>query len=156
MTSLTTEDLYLFNEGRHYRLYERLGAHATDDGRFQFAVWAPNATTVSVIGDRNGWHAGMHVLTPVGSSGIWAGTFDQWALGDHYKFLIEAGAGYVVAKADPFAFGTERGGGTASVLADLSYDWNDESWIRSRGDRQRHDSPVSIYELHLGSWMRGA
>ncbi len=155
MTLLTADDLYLFNEGRHYRLYERLGVHEAGAGRYEFAVWAPNASAVSVIGDRNGWHAGTHSLGPVGSSGVWSGTFDEWRPGDHYKFRIDTREGYSVEKADPFAFATERGGGTASVIADLAYDWNDESWMRTRGPRQRHDSAVSIYEVHLGSWRRG-
>jgi 1,4-alpha-glucan branching enzyme len=156
MTLLTPDDLYLFNEGRHYRLYERLGVHDAGAGRYEFAVWAPNASTISVVGDRNGWHAGAHTLGPIDSSGVWSGTFTDWEPGDHYKFRIDTREGYSVEKADPFAFATERGGGTASVIADLAYDWNDESWMRARGPRQRHDSAVSIYEVHLGSWCRGA
>ncbi len=154
MTSLTADDLYLFNEGRHYRLYERLGAHAAGAGRFEFSVWAPNASAVSLIGDPNGWQPGSHPLGPVGSSGVWSGTFEGWNVGDRYKFRIETVEGYTVEKADPFAFGTEQLG-TASVVTDLSYTWNDTSWMDARGHRQRHDSPVSIYEVHLGSWMRG-
>jgi 1,4-alpha-glucan branching enzyme len=156
MSTLTADDLYLFNEGRHYRLYERLGAHRVGENRFEFAVWAPNARSVTVVGDANGWDPGAHTLTPVESSGVWSGAFDSWHIGDRYKFHIKTRGGEYVDKADPFAFATESSGGTASVIADLTYDWNDESWMRSRGARQGVDAAVSTYEVHLGSWMRGA
>jgi 1,4-alpha-glucan branching enzyme len=156
VTSLTADDIYLFNEGRHYRLYERLGAHRGGDGRTEFAVWAPNADAVSLVGDRNGWQPGAHPLAPVRSSGVWSGAFDRWEVGHRYKFHITTRGGYRVDKADPFAFATEPAGGTASVVADLGYQWDDDQWMRGRGARQALDAPVSIYEVHLGSWRRGS
>jgi 1,4-alpha-glucan branching enzyme len=155
MTMLTADDLYLFNEGRHYRLYERLGAHRLGGDRFEFAVWAPNARAVSVVGDPNGWQPGAHALAPVASSGVWSGAFEPWRPGDRYKFHIETAAGHGIQKADPFAFATEQSGGTASVVADLGHAWNDGEWMQSRGAKQSIDAPVSIYEVHLGSWRRG-
>ncbi len=153
MTLVTADDLYLFNEGRHYRLYERLGAHCVDNA-VEFGVWAPNASTVSVVGDRNGWVPGTDVMEPLGSSGLWSVRLGGWQAGDRYKFHIESRSGYTADKADPFAFATEQPPGTASIVADLAYSWNDDGWMRTRAERQRLDAPVSIYEAHLGSWRR--
>ncbi len=153
---MTPDDLHLFNEGRHFRLYERMGAHPTEAGT-NFTVWAPNATSVSVIGDRNAWKAGAHALAPLGDSGVWVSDDDAgWTIGDRYKYHIESRNGYVVDKADPFAFATEEPPRTGSVIADLAYRWNDDPWMRERGDRQTLASPISVYEVHLGSWMRHA
>jgi 1,4-alpha-glucan branching enzyme len=153
MTMLTSDDLHLFNEGRHFRLYERLGAHLDGDG-VRFTVWAPNARTVSVLGDGNGWHAGTDTLEPVGTSGLWTAHLTGWRPGAAYKFAIDTRHGALLLKADPFAFGTEVPPRTASVVTDLTYEWQDGDWMRSRGERQRLDAPISVYEMHLGSWAR--
>ncbi len=153
MTALTSDDLHLFNEGRHFRLYDRLGAHVEPDG-VRFSVWAPNAQRVSVLGAGNGWTRGADALEPVGSSGIWTGRFPGWRTGEVYKYAIDSRNGYEVEKADPFAFQAELPPRTGSVVADLGYTWHDAAWMQSRGARQRLDAPISIYELHLGSWKR--
>ncbi len=150
---LTSDDLYLFNEGRHFRLDERLGVHLHDDAA-ECAVWAPNAREVSVIGDFNGWEGGHDRLEPQESSGIWAGGAPGLVRGGGYKYRITGPHGYVVDKADPFAFATETPPKTASVAWDLDYEWHDDEWLQTRRGRIALDAPVSIYELHLGSWRR--
>jgi len=158
MTDLTPAllgdaDIWLFNEGNHTRLYEKLGAHVVDDG-VSFGVWAPNAARVSVIGDWNGWMPQADPLEPLGSSGIWVGVVDGASAGDCYKYRIESRArGYVVDKADPFAFQAEMPPRTASVICDLSHhQWGDAAWMAERGRHNALDAPMSTYELHLGSW----
>jgi len=155
---LDDRDLYLFNEGTHHRLYRKLGAHPVSAGEetgTHFAVWAPNAARVSVVGDFNGWRAGDHPLEPVAGSGIWHGFVPGVEPGSLYKYAVEpARGGPVLDKTDPFAFQNERSPKTASVVCDLRYQWRDEAWMRERGERQRHEAPVSIYEVHLGSWQR--
>jgi 1,4-alpha-glucan branching enzyme len=153
------DDLYLFNEGTHRRLYEKLGAHPqVRDGApagTNFAVWAPNAEEVCVVGDFNGWQGGKHALRPRQSSGVWEGLVRDLGPGERYKFGVSSRHnGYEVNKADPFAFGTECPPNTASVVADLSYDWQDEAWMAQRAMRTAHNGPISIYEVHLGSWRR--
>jgi 1,4-alpha-glucan branching enzyme len=156
--SLSDRDLYLFNEGTHLRLYERMGAHpvrARASSGTHFAVWAPNAERVSVIGEFNGWTPGRDPLEVRGNSGIFEGTIPSARRGTLYKYRIESRyADYRVDKADPFGFLHERPPGTASVVWDLTYDWNDARWMAERGERFRLDAPVSIYEVHLGSWRR--
>jgi 1,4-alpha-glucan branching enzyme len=147
-------DLFLFNEGRHRRIYEALGAHLLPQGGARFAVFAPNAQSVSVVHDGNGWQAGVDALTPVGSSGIWAGVSPTAAAGLRYKYSIEPRSGPTRTKSDPVAFRTEVPPLDASVVADLSYSWSDESWIRSRAEWDPTASPFSAYEVHLGSWQR--
>ncbi len=155
---LTDNDLYLFNEGTHFRLYERMGAHpVTVDGKAGvcFAVWAPNASSVSVIGDWNGWDERAHPLRVRGDSGIWEGFIAGAAKGQRYKFHIESrAAGFVCDKTDPFAFFTEVSPRTASVIWDLAYDWQDGGWMKGRAKPNSLDAPISIYEVHLGSWIR--
>jgi 1,4-alpha-glucan branching enzyme len=148
---LTADDLHLFNEGRHFRLYERLGAHCDGDG-VRFTVWAPTAECVAVVGDRNGWQGAP--MEPVGVSGLWTLHLAGWRPGDVYKYALRTRTGFEATKADPFAFATEVPPRTASVVADLRYDWGDGSWMRNRAERQRLDAPISIYEVHAGSWMR--
>jgi 1,4-alpha-glucan branching enzyme len=150
---LTADDLHLFNEGRHFRLYDRLGAHSDADG-VRFAVWAPNARSVSVLGAGNGWTPGADALEPTGSSGIWSGHLRGWHAGAAYKYAIETRTGQILEKADPFAFGTELPPRTASVVTDLAYEWHDAAWMAGRATRQRLDAPISVYEVHLGSWAR--
>ncbi len=151
--SVTDLDRHLFNEGRHFRLYDLLGAHAEPDG-VRFAVWAPNARRVHVIGDRTGWQpAATTELAPTASTGIWTANLDGWQPGDRYKYRIESSAG-PLEKADPVAFAAELPPATASVVADLSYAWHDRDWLANRAAHQALDRPLSIYELHLGSWRR--
>ncbi|MFP4634464.1 MAG: 1,4-alpha-glucan branching protein GlgB [Nitriliruptoraceae bacterium] len=157
---LGDQDLHLFNEGTHLRLWEALGAHPTTlDGvaGTHFAVWAPNAREVTVIGDFNGWDRGSAEarLSPRQDSGIWEGFVPGAGHGDAYKFHVSSAVrDYAVAKADPYAVHTEEPPDNSSIVWDLGYDWGDEAWMRSRGQRHRLDDPISIYELHLGSWRR--
>jgi 1,4-alpha-glucan branching enzyme len=155
---ITDDDLFLFNEGTHTHLFRKLGAKSCrfdgQSGVF-FAVWAPNAQRVNVIGDFNGWDKSAHVLRPRGESGIWEGFIPGLAKGAHYKFhIVSAFNNYSVDKADPFAFYAEAPPKTASVVWDLDHEWNDATWMASRGERNALDAPISVYEVHLGSWMR--
>jgi 1,4-alpha-glucan branching enzyme len=158
MSLLTADDLHLFNEGTHYDLWKKLGSHIVCNGDAvgtYFAVWAPNAKSVSVIGDFNNWRKGETPLTQRGSSGIWEGFVSGIEQGTAYKYHIASRvAGYEVDKADPLAFREQPGGGRASVVWSLDYDWQDAAWITSRAERNRLDAPISIYELHIGSWRR--
>jgi 1,4-alpha-glucan branching enzyme len=155
---LSPEDLHLFNEGRHYRAYQKLGAHLIDDGDEPgvcFSVWAPNAEEVSVIGSFNRWDRTANQLFPRGSSGIWEGFVPGARHGDLYKFHIRSRhLGYVTDRADPFGILHERPPRTASVVWDLDYQWNDDEWMRRRREKNSLRAPISIYEVHLGSWMR--
>ncbi len=155
---LGNQDLHLFNEGTHLRLYDKLGAHlGRCDGAegAWFGVWAPNARAVSVVGDWNEWSAERDALAPVGSSGIWHGFAGGAKQGQRYKFRLEPrGGGGALEKADPFAFHAETPPHTASVIWDLDYAWGDGDWMRERGPRNALDAPLAIYELHLGSWRR--
>jgi 1,4-alpha-glucan branching enzyme len=154
---LRDDDLFLFNEGTHLRLYDKLGAHFdTIDGRpgASFAVWAPNADRVAVIGDFNGWNKKSHPLSPRGSSGIWEGFVPAAAIGQRYKYwIVSARTSFAHEKADPFAFAAETPPDTASVLVNLDYPWHDAAWMAKRGRHNAMDAPISIYEVHLGSWM---
>ena len=151
---ITDHDIYLWNEGTHHRLYEKMGAHPLPDGRgVHFAVWAPNAESVSVVGDWNGWDPATHPLSPVGMSGIWATTIADAAPTHTYKYHIRNGS-YTVDKADPFGFHHETPPHTASKVWSLDYEWEDGDWMASRGERARLVDPISVYEMHLGSWMR--
>jgi 1,4-alpha-glucan branching enzyme len=158
MSLLTADDLHLFNEGTHLRLYERLGAHVVgsgDQASTHFAVWAPNAETVSVVGDFNAWNATRTPLAPIGSSGVWGGRVSGIGMGTRYKYHVASRhGGYRVDKADPFAFRTEIPPATASIVWDLGYEWNDRNWMRERRDRQTLARPMAVYEVHLGSWRR--
>ena len=152
---LTEQDIYLFREGTFVRAYEKLGAHAQEQGT-HFAVWAPNAASVSIVGDFNGWNPSSHNLSARDdSSGIWETFVPGVRPGTLYKYHIASRhAGYSVDKADPFAFYAEVPPRTASVVWDLSYEWGDEEWMRSRSRANALDAPMSIYEVHLGSWRR--
>ena len=157
--ALGETDFHLFAEGTHARLYDKLGAHPSlQNGApgTRFALWAPNAAAIDVIGDWNGWQPdGASALAPLGQSGLWQGVMPAAGVGQRYKFRVRSRfGGYVVDKADPFAFAAEPAPATASVIADLTYQWGDAAWLAERRDRQRPDRPISIYELHLGSWMR--
>jgi 1,4-alpha-glucan branching enzyme len=158
MNLLTADDLYLFNEGSHSRLYDKLGAHVmTIDGTAgaHFAVWAPSAEYVSVIGDFNGWDRARHPLRPVGSSGIWQGFIPGATKGSRYKYHIASRYHmYRVDKADPVGFLHEHPPQTASIIWDLEYQWQDQEWMAKRRERNGLAAPLAIYEVHLGSWMR--
>ena len=155
---LTDQDIYLFNEGNHFRLYEKLGAHpiqSEDSKGTYFAVWAPDAVGVSVIGDFNDWDKHRHPLEPKDQSGIWEGFIEGVEKGSLYKYHISSHfRGHESQKADPFAFHSEKPPRTGSVVWDLEYSWGDTEWMRDRGQHNSLDAPISIYEVHLGSWMR--
>ena len=155
---LSEDDLYLFNEGSHLRLYEKLGAHPScpsgQDGTY-FSVWAPNAQHVYITGDFNGWEKKGRRLAPRGDSGIWEGFVPGIGRGALYKYHIESNVRrYKVDKADPFAFLCETPPKTASVVWDLSYNWEDRKWMNGRREANGLNAPISIYEVHPGSWMR--
>jgi 1,4-alpha-glucan branching enzyme len=156
---LTDQDVYLFREGTHGRLYEHLGCHLAKGGggSATFAVWAPNAARVSVIGDFNGWDAGANRLAArEDGSGIWEGNASNVHPGQAYKYrVVGPGGAHAVDKADPFAVYAEVAPATASRAWDLDYDWHDRAWMQSRAARNALDAPMSVYELHLGSWRRG-
>jgi 1,4-alpha-glucan branching enzyme len=156
----TDLDVHLFGEGRHHRLYDLLGSHPVEGSPgagagTAFAVWAPDAVEVSVVGDFNDWRAGVHPLVPVANSGIWSGLVGGAARGDRYKYAIRPRrGGEVREKADPFAFRAEEPPRTASIVWDLDYEWRDGAWMGRRPTVQGGDRPLSIYEVHLGSWRR--
>jgi 1,4-alpha-glucan branching enzyme len=156
---LTDFDMHLFGEGRHLRTYEKLGAHVITLGHTRgvhFAVWAPSAQRVSVIGDFNGWDGRVHVMRNLMPGGVWEIFLPDLDVGERYKFEIRTRAGHVLEKSDPYAFYSELPPRTASVVHDISgYQWHDAPWIEER--RTAHswfDRPMSIYEVHLGSWRR--
>src|SRR5271166_2339992 len=157
-TLLSDQDLYLFNEGSNYRLYETVGAHlVTRDGKAgtMFSVWAPNARLVSVIGSFNSWNPRTHLLTPRSSSGIWEGFIPDVGKGTFYKFHIESRShGYQIDKGDPMGLWHEKPPRTASVVWELDYQWSDREWMEKRAARNSLRAPISVYEVHLGSWMR--
>jgi len=150
-------DQFLFNAGDHTRLWENLGgrpAHREGLDGANFSVWAPNAAGVSVVGDFNEWTHPGEPLTRVGTSGVWEGFVANVGVGGRYKYRVVSNHGTVVEKADPLAFEAEVAPATASVISDLTHRWTDEVWMQSRGDRHGVDKPLSIYEVHLGSWRR--
>jgi 1,4-alpha-glucan branching enzyme len=155
---LTDDDIYLFNEGSHFRLYEKLGAHpmvVKGQEGYHFAVWAPDALKVSVIGEFNQWDKSAHPLKPRAQSGIWEGFIPEVQKGAVYKFhIVSRYNDYHVDKADPFAFYSERPPRTGSIAWDLDYTWGDQNWMGTRGLHNQASAPMSIYEVHLGSWMR--
>lgn len=153
---LNEHDFYLLKEGTHCRLYDVLGCHLRDGGA-RVAVWAPNARQVSVIGDFNGWDPRAHPLGPRGdSSGIWEVEVPGLVHGGAYKFRITPQQGEAFDKADPFAFAAEEPPRTASRAWSLDVAWNDADWMNRRAQRNGLGAPISIYEVHLGSWRRRA
>ena len=153
---LTDQDIYLFREGTNGRLYDELGASMLGESGARFAVWAPNAAAVSVIGDWNGWDARSDTLAERSdSSGVWEGIAPHAKRGQTYKYRIESRInGYCVEKADPFAILSELPPATASRLWSLEYTWHDGAWMGARAARNGLAAPMSIYELHVGSWRR--
>ncbi len=158
ITMLSKDDLYLFNEGTHFHLFEKLGSRPVrrdgEEGTY-FAVWAPNAEEVSVIGVFNEWKRGAHRLHTKDSSGIWEGFLPGVKKGALYKYFIRSRhEGFEVEKTDPFAIFNEIPPKTASIVWDLDYQWRDQEWMDTRSRRNAADAPMSIYEMHLGSWKR--
>jgi 1,4-alpha-glucan branching enzyme len=158
MAHLTPNDLqpgrwWYFNEGTDRRAHWSFGAHAAEGGT-TFAVWAPNAAEVSVIGDFDDWGQGGHLLEPQGDTGVWAGFVPGAGVGQRYKYRIHTRGFATLEKADPFAVRAEEPPATGSVIADLSYEWGDQLWMADRDRRNHHAAPISIYEVHLGSWGR--
>jgi 1,4-alpha-glucan branching enzyme len=156
---LTGHDIYLFKQGNHFRLYNKLGAHLVEvDGvpGTLFAVWAPCASHVSVAGDFNGWNPQSHPLScRWDGSGIWEGFIPRLGKGSLYKYhIVSSHNGYTVDKGDPFALFWELPPSTASVVWDLDYEWHDAPWLEKRAGRNSMNGPISIYEVHVGSWRR--
>ena len=155
---ITEVDRYLFGNGTHYEIYEKLGAHPVNykgkDGMY-FAVWAPHAEAVSVVGDFNGWDPDANPMTVLEDSGIYETFVPSLSVGELYKFAITPKTGKVLFKADPYAFSAEYRPGTASVTADIShFKWTDAKWMEKRQKTEPTKSPMSIYEVHLGSWKK--
>jgi 1,4-alpha-glucan branching enzyme len=148
-------DAHLMREGKHPKLYEKLGSHPGPGGT-QFAVWAPHASHVSVIGDFNGWRPGTNPLSPIADTGVWQGFVKDVGKGALYKLHVKSRVrpDYEVAKADPYALRHETAPGTASIVWKSEYTWKDAAWMASRKERSSGGAPMSIYEVHLGSWMR--
>jgi len=155
---LSDYDLYLFNEGNHHKIYEKLGAHQIavngTDGTL-FAVWAPCARRVSVVGNFNGWDGRRHQMRCLGSSGVWEIFIPGIKQNEIYKYEIKTPSGEIYIKSDPYAFFSELRPNTASIVYNLdNYSWNDEEWIKERESSNIFEKPISIYEVHLGSWLR--
>ena len=155
----TDHDIYLFKEGNHYKLYEKFGAHSLEiDGveGVYFSVWAPFAKEVSVIGDFNKWHSETHKLLPRwDESGIWEGFIAGLKWGDVYKYGIRTNKGVLLEKGDPFAVSWEQNLQAGSLVSTTWFEWNDKNWMSDRANKNSLKAPMSVYEMHLGSWMRG-
>lgn len=155
---ITDFDMHLFANGDHHKIYEKLGAHPTvREGvrGVQFAVWAPNARNVSVIGDFNGWHSSSHQMRVLGRSGIWELFIPDIGEGERYKYEIKNQAGHIYEKADPYAFKNELRPRTASIVTNIdTYEWHDQEWMDRRRQRDPLVQPTTVYEVHLGSWRR--
>jgi 1,4-alpha-glucan branching enzyme len=158
VSRLTSDDIDLFNQGKHFRLYEKLGSHVMTvegvEGTY-FAVWAPNAQKVLVSGSFNNWNRTDFPLRLHGPSGIWEGFIEGVGKGTIYKYYIHSRyGGYRVEKADPFAHYAEIPPKSASIVWDMTYDWQDSQWLKQRAACNKRDSPIAIYEVHLGSWLQ--
>jgi 1,4-alpha-glucan branching enzyme len=156
---LSDFDLHLLGEGTHYKTYEKLGAHVAEVQGTRgvvFAVWAPNAQRVSVVGDFNNWDGRRHPMRVRGSTGIWELFIPGLAEGEVYKYEVKSRNGGTLAlKSDPYGFYAELRPKTASIVYDINrYTWHDQDWLAERARRQALDAPLAIYEVHLGSWMR--
>jgi 1,4-alpha-glucan branching enzyme len=155
---LTDDDLFLFNQGKHFHIYRKLGAHLMEyRGRkgTYFAVWAPNAKQVAVMGDFNYWNKNENLLSLRGQSGIWEGFIPGVEQGNQYKYyIVSKYHNFQVDKADPLAFYSQTAPATASIVWDLKYQWNDEAWMWRQKEANALTSPISVYEMHLGSWRR--
>jgi 1,4-alpha-glucan branching enzyme len=153
-------DLHLFAEGNHKRLYDKFGAHLSeigDERGVYFAVWAPNAGRVSVVGDFNFWDGRVHPMRKLLPSGVWEIFVPGVEEGAHYKYEIKTQAGTLLLKSDPFGFFSQHGKETSSMVFDLErFQWGDDEWMAQRTEKDIHRQPLSIYEVHLGSWRRAA
>jgi 1,4-alpha-glucan branching enzyme len=156
---LTDVDIHLFAEGNHHRIYEKLGAHSTKVGGIDgvyFALWAPNARNASVLGDFNEWDGRKHQMRK-GGSGVWELFIPELKVGAAYKYEVKNWEGHIYEKSDPYGFQQEVRPKTASIVADLdSYQWNDDEWMEKRRQSNPLDKPISVYEVHLGSWLHGS
>lgn len=156
---LTDFDLHLFAEGNHHRIYEKLGAHATEMNGVKgvyFAIWAPNARNVSVLGDFNHWDGRKHQMRK-GPTGVWELFIPSIGVGDRYKYEIKNQDGHIYEKSDPYGFQQEVRPKTASIVTDLdAYNWNDGNWMEQRRHTDALTQPISVYELHLGSWLHAS
>ncbi len=154
---LTDFDLHLFNEGNHHRIYEKLGAHLAEVKGVKgvyFAVWAPNARNVSVLGDFNSWDGRKHQMRKSSDVGVWELFIPELKVGEHYKYEIKNPAGHIYEKSDPYGFAQEVRPKTASIVTDLdTYEWNDSEWLEKRRHTDQLSTPISVYEVHLGSWL---
>ena len=159
-TMMGEVDLHLFAEGQHWELYQKFGAHLRTVGEDQgvyFAVWAPNAQRVSVVGDFNNWDGRVNPMRKLIGSGVWELFLPGVAEGAHYKFEIRTQTGALLLKSDPFAFFNQHGVETSSLVYNLNrYHWSDHEWMEARRDKALQRAPMSIYEVHLGSWRRHA
>ena len=155
---LSEYDLHLFGEGTHTRIYDKLGAHPMHvDGvnGVHFAVWAPNANGVSVVGDFNGWDGNVHRMRSLGMSGVFEAFIPAARVGHRYKFEVHPRAGGYFLKSDPYGFAFEIPPASASIICDTSYDWKDDEWMQRRaGEESWFNKPMAVYEVHLGSWAR--
>ena len=155
---ITEVDRYLYGNGTHYEIYEKLGAHPkTYKGKagMYFAVWAPHALAVGVVGDFNSWNPDANPMTVLADSGIYEAFVPDIGAGELYKFAITTHTGKILFKADPFAFSAEYRPGTASITTDLSgFRWDDNTWMDKRRQADPLKAPMSIYEVHLGSWKK--
>lgn len=155
---ITEYDRYLFGEGRNYRIYDKMGAHkATVNGKegMHFAVWAPHAKKVTLACERNGWGADCNELVSLSTSGIFEGFVEGMGYGEMYKYVIHTQDGQQIYKADPYAFSSELRPGNASVTASIhEHTWKDTKWMKARREENTYESPMSIYEVHLGSWKK--
>ncbi|MCL5096615.1 MAG: alpha-amylase family glycosyl hydrolase, partial [Candidatus Omnitrophica bacterium] len=158
LSPFTEDDLRLFRQGRHCGLYEKLGAHPStreNEAGTWFGLWAPNAERVSVIGEFNQWNPSDHPLEMDNRSRVWSGFIPRVGQGTMYKYhVVSRFRGFQVDKADPFGYRQETPPGTASLVWNLGYQWKDQAWMGERGRRFGLGAPVSIYEMHLGSWRR--
>lgn len=154
----TDYDISLFRSGKHFKLYEKLGSHTVEfngENGTYFAVWAPNAIGVSVSGNFNGWNQQSHPMNVRwDGSGIWEIFIPRIALGEVYKYIITSADGITLEKSDPFALQCELPPKTASIVSTTWYEWNDRSWMQKRHEKNALNKPVSVYEMHLGSWLR--
>src|SRR5215831_621679 len=150
-------DLYLWAEQKHERIWQKMGAHVREVSGISgtsFAVWAPNAAGISVVGDFNGWDGRLHMMRMLGASGVWEIFIPDLGAGTFYKYEIRTQDGGFLLKSDPFAIAAECPPATASRVYQSSYAFNDDAWMAARANRDSLRSPMSIYEVHLGSWRR--
>ncbi|MBR5614640.1 MAG: 1,4-alpha-glucan branching protein GlgB [Clostridia bacterium] len=152
-SEISKELMFLFNEGKNFQSYNILGAHKANGG-YMFAVWAPNAVSVSVVCDQNGWDRTKNPMRLYFDTGIWTAFVEGVMPGEKYKYSIETVRGELLMKADPFAFESETRPDTASVAADMDYSWKDAKWLKTRETTAPYDKPINIYELHFGSWKQ--